>query len=192
MSSERNVVWASCDEPGFEHLRLTNHDDRIVADGIILRVGTDESLRIRYRILCDITWRVREVTVSLLDADGHQLGLSVAEDGYWSDDAGNRLSSLDGCFGVDISATPFTNTLAIRQLGLKPGQSAAAVVAFILVPQMEVQPSRQRYTCLEINRQGAIYRYEDEGLFKGFVADLRVDPSGLVIEYPNLFKRVEP
>jgi hypothetical protein len=80
--------------------------------------------------------------------------------------------------------------LAIRQLELKPEESAEVVVAYIAVPQMEVARSCQRYTCLELNYDGGLYRYEDKGLFKGFTADLLVDPIGLVLDYPKLFKRI--
>jgi catechol-2,3-dioxygenase len=38
----------------------------------------------------------------------------------------------------------------------------------------------------------AIYRYEDEGQFKGSVTDLPVDAEGLVLDYPGLLKRVCP
>lgn len=190
MKSESNVVWSPWDEPGFEHLRLTIDDARIVADGVILKVGRDSPLRVQYKIQCEANWRVREVAVSLLDRSDQNIKLSTDGNGHWSNDSGDHISSLNGCFGVDISATPFTNTLAIRQLALKPGESAVVVVAFIPVPQMEVKPSRHRYTCLELSYDGGLYRYEDEGLFNGFTADLKVDPLGLVLDYPKLFKRI--
>ena len=37
---------------------------------------------------------------------------------------------------VDISATPFTNTLPIRRLGLQPGEFAELDVAFVDAPAM--------------------------------------------------------
>jgi hypothetical protein len=130
------------------------------------------------------------VVIDLLDSDDQNIKLSTDGDGHWSNGSGNHILSLNGCFGVDISATPFTNTLAIRQLRLKPGESADVVVVFIAVPQMEVTPSRQRYTCLELNSDGGFYKYEDEGLFQGFTVDLPVDSEGLVLDYPKLFKRI--
>ncbi len=183
-------MWSPWDEPGLEHLRLTRDDDGIVADGMMLKVGKDSPLRLHYRICCDAKWVVRGVAVTLLDGHAHNIQLSTDGNGHWSDDAGNHISNLNGCLGVDISATPFTNTLAIRQLGLKPGESAVVMVAFIAVPEMEVKPSRQRYTCLDLSDEGGSYRYADEGLFNGFTADLQVDRLGLVLDYPKLFKRI--
>ena len=57
---------------------------------------------------------------------------------------------------------------------------------------MRVEPTRQRYTCLERGEYDGRYRYEDEGLFQGFTADLSVDADGLVLDYPGLFRRIRP
>jgi len=46
----------------------------------------------------------------------------------------------------------------------------------------------QRYTCLERGDDGSLYRYE--GLGTGFVTNLPVDPDGLVLDYPDIFRRV--
>ena len=40
------------------------------------------------------------------------------------------MAYLVGCEYVDISETPFTNTLVIRRLGLTPGESADISVAY--------------------------------------------------------------
>lgn len=46
----------------------------------------------------------------------------------------------------------------------------------------------QRYTFLEKNAEGGVYRYEN--LASGYTADLNVDAQGLVIDYPGDWKRV--
>ena len=40
------------------------------------------------------------------------------------------MAYLVGCKYVDISETPFTNTLVIRRLGLTPGESADISVPY--------------------------------------------------------------
>jgi len=187
---ERNVMWSPWSEPGLEHLCLRQDDDKILADGMILRVSENNPFRVHYKIRSDAEWRVREVDVNLLNDKGRHIKLNADGRGHWTDGSGNPILSLNGCFEVDISATPFTNTLAIRRMRLKPGESSEIVVAFIAAPEMEVKPSRQRYTCLEFSSAGGIYKYEDEGLFRGFTADLPVDSEGLVLDYPELFRRV--
>jgi hypothetical protein len=87
-----------------------------------------------------------------------------------------------------ISATPFTNTLVIRRTSLKPGDSLDLSVAYLSVPAMQFEAKRQRYTCLEVNGQGARYRFED--LSSKFRADIQFDSNGLVTDYSGLFHSV--
>ena len=108
-------------------------------------------------------------------------------EGHWKGRGAESVPELDGCIDVDISATPFTNTLPIRRLGLEPGKSTDVEVAYIRVPELLVGPERQRYGCLEAQVEGGLYRLE--ALPSGFTAELPVDADGLVIDYPGLFRR---
>ena len=187
---EREVVWASWDGTTLEHLRLIADETGVVADGLVLGVEAGRPFRARYRVRCDTGWRVREVAVDPLRPDVPGLALRADGEGHWTTDAGEALSALDGCLDVDIRATPFTNTLPIRRLGLGAGQAREIAVVYVAVPGMEVTPVPQRYTCLEGRPNGGRYRYE--GLSTGFAAELPVDPDGLVVDYPGVFRRVWP
>ena len=100
------------------------------------------------------------------------------------------MNYLDGCEYVDISDTPFTNTLPIRRLGLASGESAVISVAYFDGAELQPWPELQRYTCLQQDSDGGLYRFES--LDGGFTADLPVDADGLVFDYPGLFRRVLP
>lgn len=189
-SMERNVLWTPWNEPGLEHLRLVKSSMGIIGDGMIVGIRDKTPFRAHYKIRCNSAWRVQHVEVNLLDDSSEDIKMHADGKGRWTDDAGDALPLLNGCFDVDISASAFTNTLAIRRLGLKPGETSAFPVAYIAVPEMEIKLARQRYTCLELGAGGGLYKYEDEGLFPGFTADLPVDSDGLVIDYPELFRRV--
>ena len=91
---------------------------------------------------------------------------------------------------VDLSATTFTNTLPIRRLDLKEGESSEIAVVYVNVQSHRLDASVQRYTCLDRNPDGGLYRYEDEGVFEGFTADLPVDAGGIVLDYPVIFRRM--
>jgi hypothetical protein len=109
-------------------------------------------------------------------------------EGYWTTHSGESVPGLEGCVDVDISATPFTNTLPIRRLGLAPGESADLSVAYVDIDEMRAWREEQRYTRLKKNSEDALYKYES--LDSGFTADLPVDTDGLVLDYPGLFRRV--
>ncbi len=111
-------------------------------------------------------------------------------EGNWTTLAGRALPELRGCIDVDISVTPFTNTLPIRRLGLAPMESAEVSVAYFEGTELQARPEPQRYTCLEKSDGGGLYRYLS--LEGEFTVDLPVDADGLVLDYPGLFKRVLP
>ena len=111
-------------------------------------------------------------------------------EGNWREHEGESLSELAGCLDIDISATPFTNTLAVRRLDLQAGENAGLSVAHIKIPDLTLRPVSQRYTCNWRAPTGALVTYE--GLFRGFKADLALDADGLVMDYPETFRRLAP
>lgn len=183
---ERNVAWTTWSGEGIERLTVAWDGERVLASAIVEGVENGTSFGVRYEILCDERWRVRRLSVQPLDG-GEALELLADGQGRWTTGTGDPLPGLDGCIDADISATPFTNTLPIRRLGLRTGGSANLEVAYVTIPGLNVEPDGQRYACLN---EGELYRYES--LESDFVADLRVDADGLVLDYPGLFRRVPP
>ena len=176
--------WQPVDGPGLEHLILRQGDNMIVADGVV--VGSDDDdgpFGCSYRICCNADWLVRSVEANV--AGGGLIVLTTDGDGHWRDGDGHALPQLDGCIDVDISATPFTNTLPIRRLSTQLAQRAELCIAWIRIPALEVHRAPQAYTWLHDGR----YRFE--ALATGFEAVLEVDANGLVLDYPALFRRVE-
>jgi hypothetical protein len=191
LDMERQVMWSPWIGPGLEHLHLLQRQEDIVADGLILGVQEQMPFRVRYEIRCDLQWRVRAIQLSLLDGSSHSLVFFTDGVGNWTTESGEAIPSLKGCLDVDISATPFTNTLPVRRLALQPGSSATLSMVYVTIPQMHVEVTQQRYTCLEITSSGGRYLYESlvDGV-SSFTAELPVDQDGLVLDYPELFKRV--
>jgi len=189
----RDVLWSPWDTPGLEHLRLEVSAEAISADGAIIAVFNEKVFRASYQIRCDVPWHVCEVRIIASHPIARVLHLRADEDGHWSNTSGEPLPALDGCVDIDFAATPFTNTLPIRRLGLQPGESAEVAVVYIDAPSLEVTPVRQRYTCLESGADGGRYRFEAlayAALPDGFSEELSVDADGLVLGYPPLFHRV--
>jgi hypothetical protein len=184
---EREVIWVAWEGPGLEHLYLTLREEGPMAEGLVIGLQEDRPFRAAYEIRCDAQWRVREVRVGVLSSDWSSIDLLADGEGSWTTRAGDSVPGLKGCVDVDISATPTTNTLPIRRLGLRRGESAELVVAYVHVPQLRVGRERQRYGCLEASANGGIYRFE--ALPSGFAADIPVDADGLVVDYPGLFRR---
>ena len=185
----REVMWSSRDGPGLGHLRLVVRDSGVVADSMVLGVAEERPFRLAFEVRCDAYWRVRYARVGVPDEPSKVELLSDGE-GTWAMPDGKTVKYLEGCEYVDISETPFTNTLPIRRLGLPPGESADVSVAYFEGSELQPWPEPQRYTCLERSYRGGLYRYLS--LDGDFTADLPVDADGLVTDYPGLFKRVLP
>jgi hypothetical protein len=185
----REVMWSAWEKPGLGHLRLAVRESGVVADGITLGVAEGRPFRLAYEVRCDAYWRVR---ATRLGVPGRPPKVELLSDGEnnWTWPDGRAVGYLEGCRYVDIAETPFTNTLPIKRLGLAPGESAEIKVAYFDGAELQPWPEPQRYACLEKGDGGGLYRFES--LDGGFTADLPVDPDGLVLDYPGLFKRALP
>ncbi|MDQ3656715.1 MAG: putative glycolipid-binding domain-containing protein, partial [Chloroflexota bacterium] len=174
----REIIWRSDDGIGAEYVLLSETERGIVADSVVFATREVEPTRTRYRAEVDADWRIRSISVTVERAGeaARSLDLHFDGKGHWRDGAGQSLPEFDGCFDIDISATPFTNTLPIRRLRLQPGQIEPISVLFIHVPTLEIEVWEQRYTGLTPE----IVRYESVGT--DFRRELTIDADGLVIE----------
>jgi uncharacterized protein len=184
----RDVIWIPYSGPGLEHLCLMSREDGVEADSLVIGVKNSLPFRIRYQIYCDKNWQVRGVNIDVLNSRKKGIQLITDGEGNWKTRKGESIPSLQGCRDVDISVTPFTNTLPIRRLDLAPQRSADARVVYIAVPEILCNPVVQRYTYLGPTPEGRLYRYEN--LEKDFSTDILVDFDGLIIDYPETFKRI--
>ena len=158
-----------------ERARLTAGPDGVLADSDLL---TPENVHAHFRIRCDAQWRTRHVEVTVLGEPHRTLRLEADGEGHWVD-----RPELDGCIDVDIYPSPFTNSLPIRRLGV----AAETTAAWVQIPELTVEPLHQRYTPLG----GKRWRYEALSL-GSFSTELEVDDDGLVLDYPELARRLRP
>src|SRR5579859_4258750 len=140
---ESYIWWTPLQFPGLEQLHLVEDETGAVADGLILGVEGTTPFRLWYKVWLDNDWHVRECLLQIGGEKGSTVHLYSDGQGHWTDDAGNACPTLDGCLDIDITHTPFTNTLPIRRLALTPGQNADLLVAYITVPELSIRPVRQ-------------------------------------------------
>lgn len=177
----RSYRWKAEQEGGLEHLQLDAGLDGVRAEGGVIGLDAGMPFGCSYAIQCDARWQVRRVELHValepalrLDSDGA---------GHWHDADGRPVPALAGCIDVDLTCTPFTNTLPIRRLDGRLARRQEIEVAYIDVPRLDVGPSRQAYTRLGPGR------YLFESLSNPFSAAIETDEDGLVLRYPGLFAR---
>lgn len=108
---------------------------------------------------------------------------------YHSDGKGNWIkegvpvNEFKGCVDVDISITPFTNTLTINRINLSVNEKKQIDVLYVDVLTRLIKPVRQSYKRISETE------YKLESVPNDFEAVITVDKSGLVVNYPDLFER---
>ncbi len=180
----RHVRWRPAKGAGLEHVTLSETQQGYSAHGVAVGARGGAPYGLTWRVKTDRGWNT--TALWLMNTDGESVALASDGAGNWHDADGEPLPAFAGCLFPDIAATPFTNTLPIRRLGLDVGESARIRVLYLPVPSLVPEVVEQRYTRL------APRRWLYEGLFRGFQAELEVDADGIVLDYPETFLRIEP
>lgn len=188
ISMQTTVKWCDWSGNGLDYCSFLTNSESSVLDGVV--TGSREgSYGAHYFVLTDACFLTREVRVEYVG--GPRMHICTDGEGRWHDVIRNEpIPSLTGCLDVDIGVTPATNTLPIKRLKLAEQASQEIVVAYVPLPTQITgaflpRIAQQRYTCLTLNQR---YRYE--GIFRKFTADLDLDRHGLVLDYPETFRRV--
>jgi len=184
MTMRRDIVWERLDRAGLEHVTVTEAEGSIRVESLVLLADAGGLIRLRYRLVCDPGWRTRAASFRM-DRNGGSRDLEIVRDGEeWIVD-GMPRPDLRGCFDIDISATPLTNTMPVRGLGLAAGESRAIRVVYLRVPEMSVTLGEQTYTRLDPAEPPRRFRYDSPG----FTAEVAFDAHGLVEDYPPGWRR---
>jgi len=176
-----NSAWEGI---GLEHLLLT-HD---TADSVVLAFDEDsEPFRLVYRLHWSEEWQLRRADFSLAkDGSSRSLSLHTDGKGNWQDGEGRILVELDGCMDIDIWPTPFTNSFPMRRQPMAIGERRTFRMAWVFGPDLTVRPQPQAYT--RMNDRLYLFENLDGSDFK---AELPVDEDCIVLDYPELFRRVK-
>jgi uncharacterized protein len=169
---------------GLEHLLLAER----AADSIVLAFDEERGpFRLVYRLKWDESWRLREAELlSMSEHSSRSLNLRVDSAGRWRHVDGPVIDALDGCIDIDIWPTPFTNSFPIRREPMTVGERRRFRMAWICAPDLTVHAQPQAYTRLA----DRLYLFENlDG--SDFRTQLPVDGDGIVLDYPDLFRRVE-
>lgn len=175
--------WRSADGGGLEHLMIEETSTGHKVDAVVVGDAEGTPFAAHWRLTVDAAWRTRRLDVELVGHD-RRLALRADGEGRWTNVDGVPLPELAGAIDLDLSASPFTNTLPIRRLALPVGGAAEIVVAYVSFPGLALFPHPQRYTNLGERR------WLFESLDADFKREITVDEDGLVVSYPGLFERV--
>lgn len=173
------IAWRRFDKPGHEFCALARSETGSKLTGVAVMTKSDIPCCVQYTIECDKEWRTLHCRVGgYIGAKGINHDIR-REEGRWLMN-GVEMPDLDGSEDIDLGFSPATNLLPIRRLALEVGGSAKIHVAWLRFPELTLELLEQTYTRLAEDS----YRYESGGTFR---RDLKVDPNGMVLEYPDLW-----
>lgn len=178
------VLWHEPSDSTADLCRLETWGTGRRLSGSVLTVQDGLPWEGRYVVECDAAWRTRRVTAEARHAGGETRSLELLADGEgrWRTAGGEPVLDDGGVIDVDFRLTPATNTLPIRRLGLRVGESTSLRALWIGFPELEIVPTMQSYTRLAARR----WRFAS-GTFS---AELEVDEHGLVVRYGDYWREV--
>jgi hypothetical protein len=184
------LTWTSDDQRRLETVRVVLTDRGLRASGhIVSAVG--EAFGVAYTLLVDPEGRSRRLTVQSDSGTGERtLALSRVPGGQWVADSGSgprTLTQVEPALDVDLVASAFTNSLAIRRLGLHRNVGQATLtVASVGGPDPEVFAVEHAYRTVSADADGARILYTGPTGEQ----ELIIDADGFVVHFPGLSDRL--
>lgn len=172
---------------GFEVVfpRAQSGDHRL--EGRCTAIVDGEAHAVAYAISVDEKWVSRHAEIETLSAHGAvRTVLEHDGRGGWSID-GIPAPAFAGCLDVDLEASSFTNTLAVRRLSLGAGEEGASRAAWVRAAAPAVDLLEQGYVRLPDRGTETRFRYRAPQL--DFEAELVFDRAGLIVDYPGIAVR---
>src|SRR5215207_5697815 len=194
----RAHLWNRLDTDGTDLALFDDHADRLLARGVVT-AADPQPHTCGYELATAAGFATSRLTVTVEGAgwwrqvrmergvDGWRVTTSEQGSGLTTDLPGiEEPDRLYDALDVDLEATPLTNTLPIRRLGLldaAPGTEHTITVAWMRVPSLQVMPAEQTYTAIA----PGVVRYS----FGRFTAHLIVGADGFVAHYPGYARRTD-
>jgi uncharacterized protein len=178
----KTLVWRCSQMNTIELLKLESGNEYRV-NSLIIGELEGKPVQVSYKLVINNDWHIQSVSLMVESDQLFKLNLKK-EENKWYEGQGKHLPELDGTIDIDISLTPFTNTLPIRRLHIPEGRTEEINVVYFNLPSVEIKPMKQYYT----NMGNGSYKYESPG----FESILKTDAEGFVTDYPGIWQMVYP
>jgi hypothetical protein len=178
MRTSRVITWDVSESGGYETAWVDLDERALRARGRAVAT-VPETHWISYELDTTDGFVTRRLQVEAATPHGTGvLDLRRDDQGHWTMN-GERIPRIDGALDCDLGLCPLTNSMPVLRHGLHrtPGEREF-LMAWVRVPELTVEPSRQTYTHLGPGR----VRFASGD----FRSDLEFDADGCVVTYPGL------
>ncbi|MFS4471190.1 putative glycolipid-binding domain-containing protein [Chryseobacterium sp. T20] len=179
----KTLIWKGIFYQSLEYFNLQSDDKNYTVESKIIGCLKNKIYNVEYKIRIDKDWIIQGFLIeSEIDRVKRTLAGKKIQD-QW--EINNVINPEFNNFKfIDISLTPFTNTLPINNLKLSENSSQKIDVIYIDVLNHHIRPVQQQYTRTSVNQ----YLYEN--IENDFKAEISIDETGLVTVYPKLFEKM--
>jgi len=178
----KTLIWKGLYYNSLEYFQWESANNTHIFRSKIIGSSINDLWFLEYKIITDKRWLINSFEISLeLNGKKSTIIGKRAENKWFINDIENPL--FTGIEFIDISITPFTNSLPINYLTLEVGESKESEVIYLDILKEEISCLKQKYHRQKKN----VYTYEN--VQSDFKADIVVDENGLVVNYPNIFER---
>jgi len=179
---KRVIIWQS------EYYRSTETcqveiPDEIVINSVITGRHDNTIYTAEYVIKISSEWKVKQFEIAYSLNGIKNLVTGIHHPKGWIINKQER-PEFKNCVDIDITVTPFTNSLPINRLKLPVNVPRQIDVLYIDVLENRIYPVKQQYT----KKSNTEYNFQN--VPNDFEADIGVDKEGFVAHYPGLFERI--
>lgn len=179
------IFWENQETAGCEYLKQKNNEEKIYVESTTIYFDNqfNKPAKIDYQIIMNDSWEI--ICVNIQNEDLKELKLTSNGKGKWFDHTGHELPELSGAIDIDISSTPFSNSLPINRYIWKINQKRDFQMVLVSTPSLEIQKVPQTYTYVSERNGIRVFKYESNH----YATFISVDKAGYVLDYPNVFIR---
>jgi uncharacterized protein len=178
---KKTIIWKGLYYRSLEYCEINGSEKGIDVTSVIVGIHEDRKYKIDYSIKANANWELLSCSITRrLDGTMDMQTFHHHGQGNWTRDQ-EPLEEYTGCTDIDISLTPFTNSLPINRLKLRRDQVRDIKVLYIDVLNRTTTPNTQRYSRL------SEFEYRYQNVPNDFEAVITVDQQGIVKDYPGLF-----
>lgn len=180
---QTNLLWKGREYNSLENCLVTTTSSGNEINSTIIGEYKRNVYTLNYHLKTTANWLPFKLNFSShINNDQFNFNLEKRENNIWFLN-NTSTNNFHNCKYVDISVTPFTNTLPINNLQLLSNEEKQIDVIYIDIFQKELKPLKQFYKKLSTEE----YLYQN--IPNDFEAIIKIDADGFVIDYPYLFER---
>ena len=182
---QKSFVWEGLLYDTEEHCAVNYHGDEIIIRSEIEGWAGKLPVYAEYFLKLDTAWQVLEIDIRYTLGQEEYHHTYTRTGAIWTDKTGADVADFGEAVFVDISLTPFTNTLPIRSLNFTEEAPQEISVVYFDVLENSISHKVQRYTKKGTNS----WLYENTDT--DFSALITTDDEGFVTDYPTIFKMLK-